>query len=357
MMAPYEPKVGLAMAAIVFYAPALLTSIYIAFHRSIRLQYSLGFIFVLCAMRLVGASMVLYIETQNYYMGPILEAAAMTSALSTCALLLALLGLVWVAEVSLTPGGISRYTAGFMKLATLLLVAATVLTAVGVDDILHTKSGSDHTKLRIGSIMYLVSFGILALGTHVSKRHSRLPLLEGNVIKAGYSALPFLLVRIAYPAFFAFAGPRNPFDLHNITVWGSIFIEFLTAVVVVKKLLKAGLKTPKKSTAADPSGDHESLLGSAEQQPQVQQPHEDSSEENVSPPPPPYQEHPHLVSCVPTASQPQPPPPRKHVEQQQPPSPSTNVQWISMPLSQHEHFQMKLTITGYSKPVQGHQPT
>jgi hypothetical protein len=124
-MGNLNPKGDLAAAQAAFFAPALVISSLIVFRHGFSRQLGWLYLVLLSILRIIGGSVTLYSETQNDYSTSLFIAAAITSAIGTAPLLLALQGILSRVNEGLREQqrNISKH---LFTLLSLLLVAALV---------------------------------------------------------------------------------------------------------------------------------------------------------------------------------------------------------------------------------------
>lgn len=251
-MSSLDAKGDLAAVEIAFFTPALLISIAVVIRHGFAKQLGWLYLVILSLLRLVGGSVVLYMETQNDYSSGLLTTAAITSAVGTAPLLLALLGFLERINEGMAGKGVNTQIFRFIHLAS--LVGLILAIVGGTDESGSEPSSTGRSLMKAASIlflaMYLALCGVTLLTFH---RRTHIFPSEKKLLYAGLAALPLLLVRIIYTVIVSFSGPGSDFYFKDVNVWAESFMQFLMEAVVVTLFVTAGLMTPKKQkTAAVP---------------------------------------------------------------------------------------------------------
>ncbi|KAF2213564.1 hypothetical protein CERZMDRAFT_90483 [Cercospora zeae-maydis SCOH1-5] len=253
----------LAIAEIAFFAPAFVISVGLCIKQNCIRNLGWFYMVMISILRLVGASCVLYMETQNSYSSGLQETAAITSAVGTAPLLLALLGLVARVNESMRPDGLSR---NVFRPIHLVSLAALILSVVG--GINTSKSGKDsydlgRTLLKVGSVIFfLIWMTLSALAIFTFCRRFRAPSSESKLVLTCVCVLPFLLVRLVYTLAVSFSSPGSIFAYPSPSVPVQASMMFAMEAIVLCFYIIAGLLTPRQvkripeTEAKDMSGGH-----------------------------------------------------------------------------------------------------
>jgi len=239
-------KGDLCAAELAFFCPALIISIFILFRHGFNKQLGWMYLAVLSLLRIIGASAILYSETQNDTSAGLLETAAITSAVGTAPLLLATMGFLQRINQGMSPKGVPLLVFRPIHLASL---AGLVLAIIGGTDMDSTNASTIQTGrhlLEAASIVFLFMYIALAAIALLNVRNSRFVLPEETwLMRAIIIALPFLLVRIAYTVAVGFSNPGSLFWFDDVNVFVSAFMQFLMEAIVVCIYISAGLVTPR----------------------------------------------------------------------------------------------------------------
>ena len=285
-MGQLDARGDLSAAAVAFFAPALIISLVVVARHGFSRQAGWLYLLGLSILRLIGASCILYIETQNDYSESLLICAAITSAVGTAPLLLALLG--FLERIHWGMGGHGFSSKIFMPLH-LGSILALVLAIIGGT---YESSNSSASEMSTGrSLMEAASFVFLVIYLSLTgitvltqRRKSYMLSTEHKLLYAGLAALPFLLVRIIFTVIVSFSKPGSDFYFRNVDVWASAFMQFLIEAIVVALFIAAGLMTPKQVVKQSERQEHDYEIvsgpnpnrvrdmenGRAQQQPQPQ---------------------------------------------------------------------------------------
>ena len=263
-MSPLTPKGDLAAAEIAFFSPALLVSLFIVFRHGISRQLGWFYLVLLSILRLIGSSCLLYAETQHDTSESLLECAAITSAVGTAPLLLALMGFLERLNDSMMLKG-SGLNKNFVfqpiHLTSIIALILAIVGGVKESDTNPSSASTGHDLMEAASILFLAMYFCLAFITLLSwKRRDFLPTGEQKLVYAGLAALPLLLVRVIYTVTVAFSAAGSDFYFRDVNVWAESFMQFLMESIVVCIFIAAGLLTPKLQYA-NKNNDVEILSG------------------------------------------------------------------------------------------------
>ena len=237
------PRGDLAAAEVAFFTPALLISAFILFRHGFAKKLGWLYLVLLSTLRLIGASTTLYMETQNDHSSGLLETAAITSAIGTAPLLLALMGFLERIHEGMEHKGLSQTVFRPIHLASL---AALVIAIIGGIDEAGSDQKTGRALMKAACCLFLAIYLALTAITIWSLVNIRWVLAtEKKLLQAGALALPFLLVRIIYSVASGFSGPSSPFYFRNVNVYVQAFMQFLMEAIVVCLYIFAGLMTPK----------------------------------------------------------------------------------------------------------------
>jgi hypothetical protein len=263
-------KGGLAVAEVVFFAPALVVSSFVVFRHGFARQLGWFYLVVLSLLRIIGASCLLYSETQNNTSTGLEETIFITSAVGTAPLLLALLGFLDRVHEGMKANNTNVNMLIFRALHLLSLVGL-ILAIVGGTDRTDSSSSDRSTGRSLSeaaSILFLAMYlGLAVIAIITQRRIASVNDSERKLVWAGVAALPFLLVRIIYTVAVSFSPHGSVFYFLTVDVYISAFMQFLMEALVVAIFIAAGLATPKK--AQQPTQRiRDTELGRNEQQPQ-----------------------------------------------------------------------------------------
>ena len=242
----FDAHGDLSIAELIFFVPAFFVGIYILLQHGFSKKLGWFYLTLLSIFRIVGASCFIYIEATADYNQSMLVTAAITSAIGTAPLLLALLG-----SLERINDGMLNYGTphGLFKLIHILSLAGLVLAIVGginEGTPTATTSTTGEHLMRAASILFMTMCGALAFISVRTWIYRAIVLLpERKLLYAGLLALPWLFVRIAYSIIVAFANPESPFFYRNVGVYPKAFMQFLPEAVVVILFIIAGMLTPR----------------------------------------------------------------------------------------------------------------
>ncbi|KAK5124543.1 hypothetical protein LTR85_001760 [Meristemomyces frigidus] len=257
-----NPKGDLAAVEVAFFAPAICIAIFVVFRHGFAKNLGWLYLVVLSLLRIIGASCTLYMESQNNYSAGLLETAAITSAVGTAPLLLALMGFLERIHAGMEHKGLSAMAFRPIHLAAL---AGLIIAIIGGVDEGHTDASDIKTGkelMEAASIVFLAIYLGLAAITIWSVINIRWVLTaEKKLLQAGLLALPFLLVRLIYTVAAAFSTTGGVFYFRDVNVYVQAFMQFMMEAIVVSIFIFAGLLTPKmvKHELVEGSKDIESM--------------------------------------------------------------------------------------------------
>lgn len=253
-MGNLDSRGDLAVVEIAFYGIAILFSVAVCLKQGFSKNLGWLYLVLLSIFRLIGASCILYMETQQDYSSGLQETAAITSAIGTTPLLLALLGFLQRINGNMTSKDIPLNV--FRPVHLIAIVALIIGIVGGVKE-----SGSDPNDYSTGkdcmegaAILYLfVWLALAGLAILTGTRSTYVPSTESKLLIAGLCAIPFLLVRVIYTVASAFSSPGSTFYFRSPNVYVQAFMMFLMEAIVVSLYIVAGLLTPKQVSVASTS--------------------------------------------------------------------------------------------------------
>lgn len=249
-MTVLTPKADLAIAEIAFFSPALIVSAFVVFRHGFSRQLGWIYLVLLSLLRIIGASCILYMVTQNKYTQGLSETAEITSSIGTAPLLLAIIGFMGRVNESLVPEG--RISFIFFRGFQLMALAALIIAIVGgIDANDNPASSSFHTghELReAASILFLVLYLCEVVLVSLLFRHrNEVATGENRLVLSALLALPFICVRVIYTVLLAFTTDRSSvFYFENVNVYVEAFMQFCMEAIVVLIFTVTGLVTPKR---------------------------------------------------------------------------------------------------------------
>ncbi|KAK4540328.1 hypothetical protein LTR36_009285 [Oleoguttula mirabilis] len=241
-----NPKGDLAAVQVAFFAPALCIALFVVFRHGFKRNLGWIYLVLLAILRIIGASCTLDMESQNNYSAGLLETAAITSAVGTAPLLLALMGFLERIHTGMEHKNLPAMAFRPLHLAAL---AGLVLAIIGGLGESHTSAGDIKTGkelMEAASIVFLAIYLTLAaiiLWTIINVRW--VLTAEKKLLQAGLLALPFLLVRLVYTVAVAFSAPGGVFYFSDVNVYAQAFMQFMMEAIVVSIFIFGGLLTPK----------------------------------------------------------------------------------------------------------------
>ncbi|KAK0307681.1 hypothetical protein LTR01_005681 [Friedmanniomyces endolithicus] len=213
------PKGDLAAAELAFFAPALLIGLYIVFRHGFTRQMGWVYIVILSILRIVGASATLNMAATNIASTALLETAAITSAVGTAPLLLALMGFLERINTGMEHKGVSRLA---FRLLHLVSLAALVVAIIGGIDRMDSNASQVSTGQKLSETASMLFLGVyLALaGIALFGVANVRWILAGEkvLMRACVLAIPVLAVRIAYSIASAFANAGSVFYFGSVNM-------------------------------------------------------------------------------------------------------------------------------------------
>ncbi|KAF2772482.1 hypothetical protein EJ03DRAFT_185867 [Teratosphaeria nubilosa] len=208
-----------------------------------RLQQTirLALILILSIFSIVGASCTLCIDTKNDHLASLPETAAITSALGTPPLLLALLGLLERINTGLEQG---TFLARTFSLIHIVPIAA---SAVAMYEFWDGAGAIETGKqlLEVTFILFLAIYISLAgVVLYVPKCSRWVLAAEQKLLYAGVISMPFMLVRITCTVTVAFPSAGGVIYFRDVKAWAQGFMQTLMETIVVFVFVTAGLLTP-----------------------------------------------------------------------------------------------------------------
>lgn len=244
-----QPHGDLAAAQVAFFAPALLLSAFIVLRHGLSRKLGWFYLVLLSILRLVGAACTIYMEVKNDYSPGLLTTAAITSAVGTAPLLLALMGFLERINEGMEHKGFSLMIFRPIHLTSLAALIIAIIGGINESDSSASDQKTGKELMEAASILFLAIYlGLagIALRTVCNVRWV-LPN-EKKLLQACVIALPFLLVRTAYSVCAGFSSPGSTFYFRDVNVYVQAFMQFLMEAIVVCIFIFAGLMTPKMET-------------------------------------------------------------------------------------------------------------
>lgn len=245
----------LSAVELAFYAPAFLISVAICIKQGFSRNAGWFYMVLISVFRLIGASCVLYMETQHDYSAGLQETAAITSAVGTAPLLLALLGFLQRINGSMTSEGL---TAKVFRPIHLVSLVALILAIVGGVQSSQGNSGDYSTGrslMKAGSVLFLlVWLALAAIAILTYTRRSYPPGSESKLLLASVCVLPFLLVRVIYTVAVSFSDPGSLFAYPTPSVVVQAVMMFAMEALALCLYMWAGVFTPKQELLTNSDG-------------------------------------------------------------------------------------------------------
>ncbi|OQU93962.1 hypothetical protein CLAIMM_00395 [Cladophialophora immunda] len=250
---------GVAVWKLVYYTPALFSSLFVAFRHGFTKGSGWIYLTIFCTVRIVGSAAQLVLISKPTSHGAS-TTALICSVLGLSPLLLASLGLM-----ARTYYGLLRqpYNTIFslivLKLVQIPAAVGLILCIVGATNAKSPSSIDDDTSVKVGVILFTTVFAllcILCLGASVVAQ--KMERGEGRTLMIAVAlALPFILVRLIY-ALVATFGHNVDFTPGNgsaqaVTI--SLFMEVLEEMIVVLLYVATGLRLPAVPTHMVGQGD------------------------------------------------------------------------------------------------------
>ncbi|KAK5114183.1 hypothetical protein LTR62_002753 [Meristemomyces frigidus] len=249
------PKGCLAATEIAFFAPILCIGIFLLFRHGFGKKLGWLYIVLLSLLRLIGGSVTLYMNINNTFTSGLLETAAITSAIGTAPLLLALMGFLERINQNMEHEGLSTNLFRPLHLASL---AALILAIIGGTDEAEGESVG-RILIKVAAIIFLVIYlALVAITVRTGTLSRHVLSTEHILLRACILVLPILLIRIIYTVCASFANQGSVFYYQDVNVYISAFMQFLMEALTVSMFVFAGMLTPKMEKRS-------ARVGSAEQ--------------------------------------------------------------------------------------------
>jgi len=243
-----DGKGDLSTVELAFFTPALLISLVVLSRHGFARQLGWIYICLLSVLRIIGAATTVYSETQNDHSRGILTTAAITSAIGTAPLLLALMGfLVRINEgMQQEHQGLSQLVFRPIHLAALAALVIAIIGGIDKSSADPSTASTGTTLTKAAAILFFLMYLALGTITLLTVRNTRWVLAEEEtLLRACVVALPFLLIRIVYTIAVGFAPAGSAFDSRDVNVWAQALMQFLMDALVVCVYIIAGLVTPQ----------------------------------------------------------------------------------------------------------------
>ncbi|USW56158.1 Putative RTA-like protein [Septoria linicola] len=245
----------LAAVELAFYAPAFLISVAICIKQGFSRNAGWFYMVLISVFRLIGASCVLYMETQHDYSAGLQETAAITSAVGTAPLLLALLEFLQRVNGSMTSKG---PTAKIFRPIHLVSLVALILAIVGGVQSSQGNSGDYSTGrslMKAGSVLFLlVWLALAAIAVLTCTRRCYTPDSESKLVLTSVCVLPFLLVRVIYTVAVSFSTPGSIFAYPIPNVVVQAIMMFAMEALALCFYMWAVMSTSKQERSANIDG-------------------------------------------------------------------------------------------------------
>ncbi|KAL8720860.1 MAG: hypothetical protein Q9225_002339 [Loekoesia sp. 1 TL-2023] len=234
----------LAIAELVFYAPALILSGFVNVRHGFRHELGWFYLVLLSIIRLVGNSMDIAANSENNV--DLFTGAAILNGVGLSPLLLAMTAMLKRVNKDLLPGPLER----ILNLIRIPILVTLVLTAYGSSKLYGEVSPSDYKHgeniARAGIIVLLLSFGLLTLITAFSFPHRRqIRTGESVMLYAVAVSVPFILLRLIYSTLVYFDTHSKTFNLTGGNIWARAFMSVVEEWITVILYITAGLMAPK----------------------------------------------------------------------------------------------------------------
>ncbi|KAF2166971.1 hypothetical protein M409DRAFT_54731 [Zasmidium cellare ATCC 36951] len=238
---------GIAIGQLIFYSPALLTSIYICFKHGFAKASGWIFLVLFSSVRLAGAGARVYL-IHNPSSSDAETAALICSILGLSPLLLAWLGLLsrilysildqpWRTIVSIV----------LVRAIQIPTTVGLILCIVGATSVDTPTQVYTESTVRIGIVLFTVVFALLLIFNVMAAVLARSTMRGEKVLLVAVNlAAPLMLVRLVYPLLAAFSH-INLFQIGNEStsaVTTSLFMEVVEEFGVVIIYLVAGILQP-----------------------------------------------------------------------------------------------------------------
>ncbi|KAK3110106.1 hypothetical protein LTR53_015952 [Teratosphaeriaceae sp. CCFEE 6253] len=255
------PKGDLAAVELAFFGPAFLVGVYILFRHGFTRQMGWLYVVVLSILRIIGTSATLDMQVSGTASASLLETAAITSAVGTAPLLLALMGFLERINQGMEHRGLSLM---LFRPLHLISLGALIIAIIGGTNEMHADTGDMQTGrslMEAASLLFLAIFLALAGVTLFTVTNSRWVVAnERTLLRACVVALPFILVRIAYTIAVAFSNKGGSLYFRDVSVWAQAFMQFLMEAIVISLFIVAGLMTPKMEKRAPFEGSRDAEM-------------------------------------------------------------------------------------------------
>lgn len=242
-----SPHGILSAVEIAFFAPIFVLGTYICFRHGFNRKLGWFYIVTLSILRIIGASCLLYSETNHDNNISLLTAYYVCSSIGTAPLLLALMGFLTRVNGGMEHKGLSPRVFTPVHLAAL---AALILAIVG-GSYLGSSNPSDvnlgHQLNEAASCLFLAIWATLTGITLLTfLRISHVRSSERKLLYAGLLSIPFLLVRVVYSVAVSFTKDKSsPLYQYNVNVWITAFMQFFMEAIVMIFYVSAGVLTPE----------------------------------------------------------------------------------------------------------------
>lgn len=248
---------GVATAKLVYYTPALIASVLVAFRHGFRKSSGWIYLTIFCVIRIVGSVAQL-----------ILISNPTSDGASTTALICAVFGLAPLLMASI--GLLARCYYSILKQPWSTIFSLWGIRVIQVPPtvglilcIVGATSANDATEIdkqdtvKIGVVLFTVSFAsiclLCAIASILARKTER---GERELIRSVAFALPFLLVRVVYSLVTMF-GNSVDFSIDNdstAAVTISLFMEVLEECAVVFIYVFTGMRLPTVPVKNDKDG-------------------------------------------------------------------------------------------------------
>ncbi|KAK4614129.1 hypothetical protein CLAFUW4_08835 [Fulvia fulva] len=245
----------LSIAELIFFSPSLLAALFICTKQGFPPSSGWLYLVLLSILRLIGASVTLYMESNNDYSPSLVETVAITSSIGRAPLLLVLLGLLERIYAAVAGGAFNKSV--FRPIHLVGLVALISAIVGGSMESRDKGSEQDTGKAlrQAGSVLFLVIYFALAGLTGLTAlRRAYIASTDRKLIIAGCAVLPFLLVRMIYTVVVSFAHPGSHFYYLAPSARVTAFMMFLMEAICIVLYSWAGLITPKAVTPPSQTG-------------------------------------------------------------------------------------------------------
>ncbi|KAK4574201.1 hypothetical protein LTR86_001962 [Recurvomyces mirabilis] len=241
------PKGSLAAAEVAFFSPVLCIGIFLLFRHGFTRKLGWVYVVLLSILRLIGGSVTIYMDVNNNYSASLIETAAITSAVGTAPLLLALMGFLERVNQGMESKGLPLL---IFRPLHLLSIAGLVLAIVGgVNE--SDGEATGRTLMKAAALVFLAIYlALVAIDVRTGMMANHILSHERLLARACLLVLPFLLIRVIYTVAASFASPGSVFYFQDVNVYISAFMQFLMEALTVSTFIFAGLYTPKMEKRA-----------------------------------------------------------------------------------------------------------